>query len=73
LSTRVTWWIRDGPCTREGSDVVPGQLSKEGAEHLLDQATTHVDKDIHTLPRFCAEFYGCDDLEDWGIKDAEPE
>ena len=71
--TRVTWWIRDGAATLEGSDVVPGQHSKEMAEQLLDEATARVDKDLRTLPKFCAAYYGCEDATDWGIVSAEPE
>jgi hypothetical protein len=72
-STRVTWWIRDGPATLEGSDVVPGQVSKPEAEVMLDHATARVGADVHTLPKFCRSFYSCDDAEDWGIKSCEPE
>ena len=72
-STRITWWIRDGPCTREGSDLVPGQLSKPEAEVMLDHATAQVDRDVETMPRFYASYYGCDDATDWGIASTEPE
>ena len=70
--TRVTWWIRDGPCTREGTDYAPGHISRERAEQLLDHATAQVDRDVETLPRFYAAYYSCDDPEDWGINEVEP-
>ena len=71
MRTRVIWWIRDGPATLEGYDYVPGHISKEMAEQLLDEATARVGADVHTLPRFCAAYYGCDDAEDWGIASVE--
>ena len=73
MNTHITWWIRDGPCTHEGSDLVPGQVGKPEAEVMLDQATTQINRDLGTLPRFYAKFYGCDDPTDWGIKEVEPE
>jgi len=72
-ATRVSWWIRDGPCTREGADLVPGHISREWAEQLLDKATARVGADVNTLPSFCRSYYSSDDPEDWGIKEVEPE
>jgi hypothetical protein len=69
--TRVTWWIRDGHATLEGSEIVPGQLGKHEAEVMLDHATVRYDKDLKSLPTFCERFYSCADPDDWGIISTE--
>ena len=71
--TRVTWWIRDGAATLEGTDVVPGRIGKPEAEVMLDHATATHGKDLKSLPRFCERFYGCEDPCDWGIITVEEE
>lgn len=71
--TRISWWIRDGHATLEGTDLVPGQIGKPEAEVMLDHATARYDKDLHTLPRFCAAYYSSSDPDDWGIVRVEDE
>ena len=70
VSTRIRWWIRDGPATWKGEDIVPGRVSKTKAEALVDRATG-VNRDLKTLPRFCSQFYSCENPRDWGIVDVE--
>ena len=70
--TRISWWIREGAATLEGSDLVPGQVGKPEAEALLDHATARRGRDLKTLPRFCSVYY-CNHPDDWGIISTEEE
>jgi hypothetical protein len=71
VSTRIRWWIRDGPATWKGEDIFPGRVSKTKAEAMLDHATASHDRDTKSFPHFCATFYSCEDPRDWGIVDVE--
>jgi hypothetical protein len=73
MRTRVAWWIRDGPATWKGDDIIPGQVTVEEAEQLLSKATAQCNRDLKTLPKFCATFYECEASEDWGIINCEKE
>jgi hypothetical protein len=46
-------------------------VGKHEAEVMLDHATATYNKDLKSLPQFCASFYGCEDPDDWGVKSGE--